>query len=326
MSIIDWLFRKKKEQKPVVTKAAVEEHAKKAEPPTPKPAPEIEEQYVNDCLRQKYEELPETRSWNSDPAFQKVLDPLNSGDNDVACREAEALIAQFRDFSSLYAWWGAALLKMGSLDKARQILKDGLQTAKEKYPLCNRFGEVEWKARDLKASVYWWSQGLHCQESLSASNYGDDEGAYLYLNYVAEGLGLTETANAFLARVDSIRPGMIRLNAEVANDLISLARSVGNPSITQVLKALVETYIIPRKESVAKVDRDELRTLIRQLEADVARGVHSIDKSRASTIKRLAEIGDPEALPVLIKVQKCMLLDIKWAAEAAIEKIKKANP
>jgi hypothetical protein len=110
MSIIDWLFGKKKEQRPVVQKP-VEQHVKKAEPYTPKPTPGIEEQYVNDCLRQKYEELPETRSWNSDPAFQKVLNPLNSGDNDLACREAESLIGQFRDFADLYAWWGAALLE-----------------------------------------------------------------------------------------------------------------------------------------------------------------------------------------------------------------------
>lgn len=39
MSIIDWLFGKKKEQEPVVTKHVAEQQAKKAEMPTPNPAP-----------------------------------------------------------------------------------------------------------------------------------------------------------------------------------------------------------------------------------------------------------------------------------------------
>ena len=76
MHIVDWLFARKKEQNLSATKAEV----------LPKqPLDGIDdEQYVKDCLRKKYEELPETRSWNSDPAFQKVLDPLNSEYNDVA--------------------------------------------------------------------------------------------------------------------------------------------------------------------------------------------------------------------------------------------------
>jgi len=247
MGIMNWLLGKKKENKPILTKTAAEEKAEKAESLDHKPAPEVEEQYVSDCLRQEYKELPEARSWNSDPAFHAILSPLNSGDNAAVCREAEALIKHFYDFADIYAWWGAALLRMGSLDKARQVLKDGLISANEKYLLCNRLGEVEWKARELNRAVYWWAQGLLCQESLRASNYGGSEGAYLYLHYVAEALGLSECSQAFLLRVDSIRPGMIRLNAETANDLIRLARTARNQSMKRVLKALVEKYIIPRK-------------------------------------------------------------------------------
>jgi hypothetical protein len=188
MNIIDRLFGRKRKQDTVVTKARVEDQAE-AEPPTPKPAPATEDKYVNDCLQQKYEEVAETRSWNSDPAFRKVLGPLNSGDNAAACREAELLMTQFNDFADLYEWWGDALLRMRSLDKARQVLKNGLGKTKQKYALCNLLGKVEWKARDIDQAVYWWAQGLHCQESLKASNYGDSDGAYLCLHYVAEVCG-----------------------------------------------------------------------------------------------------------------------------------------
>jgi len=323
MSIIEWLFKRKKEQKLEVKRA--ETVGSKAEPPIPKFSIATDEQYVTDCLRQKYEEISETRSWNSDPAFRKVLDPLNSGDNVGACKAAELLVAQFLDFANLYDWWGSALLRMGSLDKARQVLKDGLEKAKEKYTLCNRLGEVEWKAVDLNTAVYWWAQGLQCQESLSLSNYGGSEGAYLYLHYVAEGLGLSECSKAFLMRVDSIRPGMIRLNTETANDLISLARRAGTLSVRQVLNELVQTYIIPRKKSVTKVDSDELRKLIRQLEEVASYSRNADWEKDVKAIKRLAELGDPQALNVLTRISKHILLDVQWAAEEAIDKIKNAN-
>ena len=325
MGIIGRLFGRKNKPKPAVMKmAAREEQAKKAEPTTPVPA--IDEQYVNDCLQQKYKELPETRSWDSDPAFKKVLNPLNSGDNIGACRAAESLIAQFRDFPNIYCWWGKALMRMGSLDEARKVLKDGLENAKQKYALCNRLGEVEWEARDLNSAVYWWAQGLHCQESLSESNYGDSVDSYLYLYYVAEALGLAECSEAFLMRVDTIRPGMIRLNTEAANDLLSLARSGKNPSIEKVLKELVQRYIIPKKTSTTKVDREELRLLIQQLE-EVANHSRWPDAEKdVKAIERLAEIGDPQAINVLTRVaRRGMLTDVIDAAEKAIDKIKKAN-
>jgi hypothetical protein len=326
VSIIHWLFGTKKQDRLVVMKTAAEEQAQKAEPPSLKPRPVDEEQYVSECLQRKCEELPEARSWNSDPDFQKVLSPLNSGDNISACREAEALIARFGDFADLYAWWGAALVRMGALDKARQVLRDGLEKARGKYLLCNRLGEVEWKARDLDQSVYWWSQGMHCQESLAASNYGGSEGAYLYLYYVAEGIGLAECSRAFLMRVDTIRPGMIRLNTETANDLIALARSGKNRSVETVLKELVQKYMVLQRRSATVVDSNELRRLIRQLE-EVANGTRDTERDTdKNAIKRLGEMGDPEAIEVLARVsRKCVLLDMKWAAQAAIEKIKEAN-
>jgi hypothetical protein len=251
---------------------------------------------------------------------------LNSGRNEVVCREAEALIGQFGDFSNLYAWWGAALLRMGSLDKARKVLKDGLERATEKFLLCNRLGEVEWKARELKAAVYWWAQGLHCQESLSESGYGGEEGAYLYLHYVAEGLRLSECSKAFLMRVDSIRPGMIRLNAETANDLISLARSAETPSITQVLKKLVQYYIIPQKKSATKADPTEVARLIRQLEKVVNEKFGMGDDDDIRAAKRLGELSDPQALGVLTMVaNNSHLIEMEDAAVEAIKKIKQEN-
>jgi len=285
-----------------------------------------DEQYIYDCLRQKYQELPETRSWNSDPVFRKVLDPLNAGDNAVACREAEALIAQFPDFADLYVWWGSALLRMGALDKSRQILKEGLERARQKFPLCDRLGEVEWKARDLKTAVYWWVQGLHCQESLSESNYGGYDGVYLYLYYIADGCGLTDLSSAFLTRVDIIRPGGIRLNSEAARDLSDLTRKAINTEVPEVLRKLGAMYLFPQKKVSTKADPAEVARLIRQLEKVLQEqyGIGEIEDVQAA--KRLGELGDPKAIAILTMVAKgARVIDLMDAAEEAIKKIKETN-
>ncbi len=201
----------------------------------------IEKKYVSDCLKQKYKELPETRSYD-DPVFKKVLDPLNSGDNAGACSAAQSLIKQFPDFAGLYGWWGLALLRMESLSEAREILNEGLNKANKKYSLCACLGEVEWKARDLKRAVYWWVQALHCQESLKESRFGGIVDAYLYLYYVALAFDLRECADALLRRVDTIAP--LRLDNDMANDLFSLARNEKDLYIEEVLKKIVKKYLI----------------------------------------------------------------------------------
>jgi tetratricopeptide (TPR) repeat protein len=211
-------------------------------------------EYVRECVQQKYKELPESRTWQSDHAFRTVLDPLNSGDNVGACRAAEALISRFIDFAPLYGWWGEALLRIGSFDTARDLIKHALDKTKQKHLLCNHLGKVEWKARNIREAVYWWAQGLHCQESLKEDNYGNDEGAYLYLHYVAEGVGLSECSSVFIMRADQIRPGMVRFDTQTANDLISLSRTAKETPVAEVLQKLVTTYFVPKKQESTKAN------------------------------------------------------------------------
>ena len=207
-----------------------------------------------------------------------------------------------------------------------KYVEDCLIRKSDDFSECNRLGEKKWKACNLNRAVYWWAQGLHCQESLSTSNYGGSEGAYLYLYYVAEGMGLSECSKAFLMRVDTIRPGMIRLNTETANDLINLARSAKNSSIEQVLKELVQRYIIPKKTSTTKADPNEVRLLIQQLD-EVANHARWADAEKdVKAIERLAELGDPTSIDVLTRVASGgMLIDVVDASEKAIDKIKSAN-
>ena len=247
-----------------------------------------EQEYVNNCLQPKYTELPESRKWNSDPAFKKILDPLNAGDNAAAIREAEALVASFTDFGSLYNWWGTACLRSGSLGKARQVLKEGVEKANKKCDNCNTLGEVEWKARDLNSAVYWWAQGMHGQEALSASNYGGSVDSYLYLNYVAEGLGQSGYSRAFLRRVDAIRAGMVRLNSSTANDLIGLARTSKNPAAIQVVKGLVEKYIDPPlKPSLPDVAEEQGKNAFASLALEAAPLQETANATLAGVFYRL---------------------------------------
>jgi hypothetical protein len=202
-----------------------------------------EDAYLRSCLTPRYREEPESRAWNSDPAFRKVLDPLNDRDYAKASSEAETLAARYGDFATLYCWWGSALLKAQSFGDARRLLTDALGKTKQKFSLCNLLGQVEWAARNIADAVYWWAQGMHCQESLSESDFGGHEGAYLFLYYVATGCGLTDCASAFISRADGISPGAVRLNSDAARDLTSLAATVKGTKVPEVLKRLVAQHI-----------------------------------------------------------------------------------
>jgi tetratricopeptide (TPR) repeat protein len=280
-----------------------------------------DDKYFTNCLEQKYKEEDDIRSWDSDPIFQKVLTPLNSGDNATACREAESIVPKFGDFADLYDWWGTALIRMGSYDKARQVLREGIEKSKKKHPLCNQLGEVEWKSRNLRDAVYWWAQGLHCQESLT--NYGGHEGAYLYLHYVSLGFGLSDCAAAFLMRSDQIRPGNIRLNPESSKDLFNLASTAKDSQITEVLKGIVNKHITPQQPKKNKSNTKEVERLIRQVEKIDADSWPSDEDLAAA--EKLGELGDLRAIESLTKAMRHLSIDLQIAAEEAIKKIKGAK-
>jgi pSer/pThr/pTyr-binding forkhead associated (FHA) protein/Mg-chelatase subunit ChlD len=276
---------------------------------------------VNDYMQQKFMEIPESRSY-TDSVFKRVLDPLNSNDNVTACREAESLIMQFGDFADLYVWWAEALLNLGQIDKAREVLQNGLEKANQKYSICNCMGKVEWKALDINKSIYWWIQGLHCQESLKSNNYGGETGAYLYLYYIAEGLGLSDCAKAFLMRSDRIRSGGIRLIDKAAEDLILLSKKAKSTMIEDVLRELYIKYYKP-KSDLPKTYEVEL--LIGQLEkAYPAGNKHWGEMEHVDIIKKLGNLGNPQAIEILERVRSSVLLaDVVFAAEEAIKNIEK---
>jgi tetratricopeptide (TPR) repeat protein len=288
--------------------------------------PGLDDAYLSGCLAKKYQEEAESRTWNSDPAFRSVLDPLNNGDNARACSAAEGLAVMHADLALVYLWWGKALLRMREFDKARILLASALEKCKQKFALCNLLGEAEWKKRNLREAVYWWAQGMHCQESLSESNYGDDEGAYLYLHYVAGGRGLGDCASAFLTRVDEIRPGRIRFNAETGNDLLGLSRAANDGTIAEVLRRLVGTYITPPPKPATGGNSAEVARLIRQLEKVMQEQYGMGDMADVEAAKRLGELGDPQAIGILTRVGNgARLIELMFAAKDAVESIKKAN-
>lgn len=213
-------------------------------PPTPvgEGAPAvagIDEDYVRLCLTPAYREEPEVRNWRSDPAFRRVLDPLNQGDLTVAADEAEKLTHAFPDLDLAYTWWGSALIRSGQHARARDVLEQGVERARRKFLICEKLGEAEWRLGDIRNAVYWWAQSVHCQDTVDTSEVG----AYLYLHYVADGMGSGEVAMAFARRVDMIAPGQVRLDSGTAADLRKLAGQRGTPAIDRVLDGLRVRYL-----------------------------------------------------------------------------------
>ncbi|MEN6455210.1 MAG: ankyrin repeat domain-containing protein [Prolixibacteraceae bacterium] len=263
----------------------------------------VNKSYLHRCIEQRYFEQEETRAWNCDQAFEKILDPLNSKNYARACIEAEFLVPNYKDFATIFFWWGGALLKMKEYDKARSLLVKALENTREKFVLCNRLGEIEWGTRNISEAVYWWSQGMHCQESLSSKNYGSETGSYLYLFYVAQGLGLEDCASTFISRSDTIEPGRIRLEQQIGNDLIELARNAKDSSISQVLKGLQKKYFLNKFMNENELFKAAIKgdvKLIKQL-LEVGIKVESRNQEGKTSLHLAAENGHLEAVKELLK-------------------------
>ncbi|MEX2459217.1 MAG: hypothetical protein WD770_09555 [Actinomycetota bacterium] len=185
-------------------------------------------------------ELPEDRTWQSDPALREVLDPLNRRDHAAAAAAAERLVDRFPDLDLIYSWWGKALLEQGDTAGARAVLERGIERSRRKYVLCERLGEVEWRAGDLDDAVRWWAQSVHGQESLAGAG---EVGPYLYLAAVGQGMGLHDVAADLLDRADRMRAGQIRLEEPVAAELRALASRRGDPGVEATLRGLRDRYL-----------------------------------------------------------------------------------
>jgi hypothetical protein len=132
-------------------------------------------------------------------------------------------------------------MSLWEFDQAREVLRCGLERSRRKFPVCERLGEVEWRAGKLSDAVYWWAQAVHCQESLP--DHGTDVGAYLYLSCVAIGVEEADAGAAFLRRVDSIRAGQIRFESGTEQSLIQFASRERTPDVREVLTRLRMRYL-----------------------------------------------------------------------------------
>jgi tetratricopeptide (TPR) repeat protein len=217
------------------------------------PDPSNVEDYVRRCLAPEFLEENETRTYRSDPVFPSVLTPLNARQYTKAIEAAEPLLARFSDFDLVYDWLGSAYRSTQQLAKSREILSEGIWKVKRKCLLLTHMGETEWKLGDIHAAVYWWSQALHCL-SLKPVDYN----AYLLLASVAGGLGFDDLMRTLYTRVDSLKPGQVRLAPQEKNTLETLVRNNRTEALQKTLRGLQSKYGFsgPAEPSETPTDAD----------------------------------------------------------------------
>jgi hypothetical protein len=201
------------------------------------PDPSNVEDYVRRCLAPEFLEENETRTFRTDPAFASVLTPLNAQQYAKAIDAAKLLLSRFSDFDLVYDWLASAYRSTQQLAKSRETLSEGIWKVKRKCLLLTHMGETEWKSGDIHAAVYWWSQALHCLSSKPV-----DYNAYLLLASVAGGLGFDDLTRALYARVDSLKPGQVRLVPQEKTALEALVRNNKTEALQKALRGLQSKY------------------------------------------------------------------------------------
>ena len=196
-----------------------------------------EEIYVRSCAEAAFSEQKEERTFRSDPAFQRVLDPLNSQHYAAAIMAGDDLLPLFPDFDVLYNWLGSAYRSSDQLQQSLGVLGRGLAKAKRKVFLLTEMGETLWRIGDLHQAVYYWCQAVHCLSSNPV-----DYNAYLLLSYVAKGCGLGDIEQRLLGRVDAMQGGQSRLGAATAGRLTELVRNQRDHAIDRALQDIDARY------------------------------------------------------------------------------------
>lgn len=204
----------------------------------PVPDGSDEEEYVRGCSTPAFSDQKEERTFRSDPAFQQILDPLNSKQFSAAIKAAGNLVPRFPDFDLPYKWLASAHRSTEQLQRSREVLSRGIAKARRKTLLLTDIGETEWRLGNVHQAVYWWCQALHC----FASN-PIDYNAYLMLSYVANGCGLSDIERRLLAKVDAMRGGQVRADPPTADQLTSFVRSKKNAAITRALQDMDSKYL-----------------------------------------------------------------------------------
>jgi hypothetical protein len=246
-----------------------------------------EEEYIRKCTTPALREGREVRTFREIPEAQRVLGPLNSQRNEEAAREAEIITKRYSDWDVGYNWGATASLRLGDHDRARKLLREGLERAIRKGRLCTMMGEVEWKSQNIREALFWWAQDIHCQDAVK--DY--EESPFLYLHYVAHGLDLPNIGASFISRVDQIRPGGIRLNPAPAANLRDLTRSQKTPGMPSILLALVDRYLRP--STVAQTPQAKTSESLRD-----RRAVEPLAATQPSPSK----MSDSEMLRVLLSL------------------------
>jgi tetratricopeptide (TPR) repeat protein len=202
-------------------------------------APEAltEDDYVKHCLECEFLHEKEERTSRSNSVISSVLTPLDLGEYSRTIIAGRQILPQFADFDLLYIWIWRAYRATKQYQDAKTILSEGLSKSKRKTLLLTSMGETELDLGNIEAAVYWWSQALAGLSLNPISSY-----AFMFLSYVAKGVGYEGLSQRLLNRSDIIFGERMRLDSEMASRIIALVSKDKKGAIAEVLLGLSKIY------------------------------------------------------------------------------------
>lgn len=217
--------------------------------------------FVDSCFAFDLVEYDETRDWSEIAEAVSLAEQGNeaifsgqAGRMQEVIRSCNGLKTRYPDFDFCYTWLSRFYLHLDNYGEAHKAVTDGLRLARSKFRLCEKMAKIHLKTGELEDAVRWWVRAL--VRRVSARKL-DDVVTLIHLSYVAEALELPTECRALRQVADRIRSDGIRLASAAANNLYSLSRAWGSPSMKRSITMFLEEYIYPE----AKTRLEELRRL-----------------------------------------------------------------
>jgi tetratricopeptide (TPR) repeat protein len=150
--------------------------------------------FADDCFRLEFQEVRDHRRLLDGADAREMIKAQRAGNLAAALREAEGLCRKYPDCHSFYYWLGYLHAEGKRYQESRAVLLKGIQQAREKASLYDRLARTEWESGDLREAVKWWTRSLVVR--VETGNF-DDTDPFLYLSYVADGLGMAAESRVF---------------------------------------------------------------------------------------------------------------------------------
>lgn len=199
----------------------------------------VDEDYIRSIFDfENSDQIEDRRYWDI-PEFEKIPIIFDQKRFSEIEERLQASLSQYKDYYFVYTWLAKTKEAMGEIDKAREILKEGLKESKMKNYLYGQLAMLEYEHGRLSEAIKYWIRSASLQ---IANNSIDNEQSFLYLSLIAKFIKENPAAEKLKEYSAQGFSGSINLNTNGQKKLIAKLNAGYSSEINKAIRILVDEH------------------------------------------------------------------------------------